>query len=46
MSAPALLLRSSATLVLYCSSSTPEGWKATLTVTPFACCCFVKVGMT
>src|SRR6476620_2033978 len=45
-SAPALLLRSSATFVLYCSSSTPEGWKVTLTLTPLAFCCEVKVGMT
>src|SRR6476661_6950495 len=45
-SAPALLLRSSATFVLYCSSSTPEGWKVSVTLTPLAFCCFVKVGMT
>src|SRR6476620_11016971 len=45
-SAPALLLRSSATLVLYCSSSTPEGWKVSVTLTPLAFCCCVKVGMT
>src|SRR5829696_6812860 len=46
MSAPARLLRSRATLVLYCSSSTPDGWKFTVTLTPLAFCCWVKVGMT
>src|SRR6476469_2421058 len=46
MSAPARLLRSRATLVLYCSSSTPDGWKVTVTLTPLSFCCLVKVGMT
>src|SRR3954454_849986 len=46
MSAPARLLRSRATFVLYCSSSTPDGWKFTVTLTPLAFCCCVKVGIT
>src|SRR4051812_21119577 len=46
MSAPARLLRSRATFVLYCSSSTPDGWKFTVTLTPLAFCCCVNVGMT
>src|SRR6266550_2353637 len=46
MSAPRPVFRSSESLVLYCSSSTPDGWNRTVPVTP---CCFslsVKTGIT
>jgi hypothetical protein len=45
-SAPDLLLRSSAILALYCSSSTPDGWNFRVTLTPFAFWASVNFGMT
>src|SRR5437868_15092633 len=45
-SAPFFDFRSRAIRVLYCSSSTPLGWKTTLTVLPFAFCAFSNSGMT
>ena len=46
MSAPVPAFRSRAIFDLYCSSSTPDGWKVTLTVTPLAFCTSVNFGMT
>src|SRR6478672_1997962 len=45
-SAPLPVLRLSSSLVLYCSSSTPEPLKVTLAVTPLAFCAATKPGMT
>ena len=46
MSAPERDFRSRAIFALYCSSSTPDGWNFTVTVTPLAFCTSVNFGMT